>query len=143
MNEVGREEIVLDLSIPLLEQDPSLLKKNRKAMELEPETYIVGLHCNRKLFKGVDFVKNLVIEVLDHGLFCIDAFGKPTFQRVNDIHKVETETLLGYNIMASNVKTVANQRFSVLISKMINDRPDKDKIMNKRVKLESLGYTDI
>nr|GEW18163.1 protein kinase superfamily protein [Tanacetum cinerariifolium] len=102
------EELGLDLSILLPEQDPSLLKKNRKAMELKPETYNAGLHCNRKLPEGVDFVKNLVIEVLDHGLFFIDAFEKPTFQRVNDIHNVETETLLGYNVMASNVKTAVN-----------------------------------
>ncbi|GKC82881.1 hypothetical protein Tco_1138598 [Tanacetum coccineum] len=65
------------------------------------------------------------------------------FQRVNDVHKVETETLLGYKVMASNVKSEPNHRFSMLMSKMINDRPDKDRILSKRVKLENLGYTDV
>ncbi|GJV64883.1 hypothetical protein Tco_1475711 [Tanacetum coccineum] len=83
-----------------------------------------------------------MIEEPEHRLFFIDAFGEPTFQRMNDIHKMEIETLLGYKMMASNVKTAANQVFSVVMSKMIDDRPDKDKIMNMKVKLESLGYTD-
>ncbi|GJR19568.1 hypothetical protein Tco_0968095 [Tanacetum coccineum] len=29
--------------------NPSLPRRKRKAMELEPETYIVGLHCKREL----------------------------------------------------------------------------------------------
>nr|GEV10325.1 ankyrin repeat-containing protein [Tanacetum cinerariifolium] len=33
-------------------------KCKRKAMGLEPETYIAGLHCNRKLPKGAKFVNN-------------------------------------------------------------------------------------
>nr|GEW21138.1 putative reverse transcriptase domain-containing protein [Tanacetum cinerariifolium] len=109
-------ELELNLALPLLEQDPSLPRRKRKAMELEPKTYIVGLHY---------------------------AFGDKPFQRVNDVYKVETETLLGYKVMASNVKTGANQRFSMLMSKMINERPDKEKIMSKRVKLENLGYTNV
>ncbi|GJX94451.1 hypothetical protein Tco_0349037 [Tanacetum coccineum] len=35
------------------------------------------------------------------------------FQRVSDIHKVETETLLGYMVMDGNVRTLINQRFYV------------------------------
>ncbi|GJU31206.1 hypothetical protein Tco_1174795 [Tanacetum coccineum] len=100
----------LDESLPLPEQNLSLPKKKRKAIELEPETYIAGLH---------------------------------SFQRVNDVHNVETGTLLGYKVMVSNVKTNANQRFSMLVSKMINDKPVKERILSKRVKLESLGYTDV
>ncbi|GJX79240.1 hypothetical protein Tco_0327389 [Tanacetum coccineum] len=73
---------------------PSLPRRKSKAIELEPETYIAGVHCNRKLPKGVEFVKNLVIEEPQHGLFFIEAFGEETFQRVSDIHNVETETLL-------------------------------------------------
>ncbi|GJT71527.1 hypothetical protein Tco_1030813 [Tanacetum coccineum] len=61
------------------EQDPSLPKRKRKAIELEPKTYIVGLHYNRLLPKGVEFVKNLVIENLEHGLFFIDSFGEEAF----------------------------------------------------------------
>ncbi|GJU75399.1 retrovirus-related pol polyprotein from transposon TNT 1-94 [Tanacetum coccineum] len=136
-------ELGLNLSLLILEQDPSLPKRKRKAMELEPETYIAILHCRRELPEGVKFVNNLVIEQPKHGPFFIDAFCKEAFQRVNDVHKVETKTLLGYKGMASNVKTDANQRFSMLMSQMINERPNNDKIMSKRVKLESLGYTDV
>nr|GEX44769.1 hypothetical protein [Tanacetum cinerariifolium] len=106
-------ELGLNLALPLPEQDPSLLKHKRKAMKLEPKTYIV------------------------------DAFGEPAFQRVNDIQKMETETLLGNKVIASNVKIDGNQRFSMLMSMMINNCPDKEKIMTKRVKLENLGYTDV
>ncbi|GJY44178.1 hypothetical protein Tco_0432391 [Tanacetum coccineum] len=88
-------ELGLNLVLQLPEQDPSLPRRKRKSIELEPETYIVGLHYYRILHEGVTFVKNLVIEEPDHGLFFIDAFGEPTFQRMDDIHKVETDTLLG------------------------------------------------
>ncbi|GJU09925.1 hypothetical protein Tco_1132321 [Tanacetum coccineum] len=90
--------------------NPSLAKRKRKAIELEPETYIVGLHCNRTLPEGVQFDKNL-----------------------------------GYcsKMMASNVKTAENQRFIMLTNRMINERPDKDKLLTKRVKLENLGYIDV
>nr|GEX25379.1 hypothetical protein [Tanacetum cinerariifolium] len=87
--------------------------------------------------------QNLVIEKPEHGLFFIDAFREPAFQRVNDIEKVETKTLLGYKVMALNVKTPKNQRFMMLMSRMIDEFPDKDNILNKRVKLESMGYTDV
>ncbi|GJS93121.1 hypothetical protein Tco_0800089 [Tanacetum coccineum] len=136
-------ELKLNLALPFLEQDPSLPNHERKTMELEPKTYIVGLHYNRKLPKGIPFVKNLVIEEHEHGHFFIDAFGEPAFQRINDTHKVESETLLGYKVMASNIKTITNQRFNVFMSKMIDERPDKEKIMTKRVNLENLGYTDV
>ncbi|GKA68622.1 hypothetical protein Tco_0768539 [Tanacetum coccineum] len=136
-------ELGLDESLPLFEQDPSLPRRKRKAMKLEPKTYIVGLHCCKELPKGVKFVNNLVIEQPEHRLFFIDAFGEEAFQRVDDVHKVETETLLGYKMMASNVKTDANLRFSMLMSDMIDKRPNKDRILSKRLKLKSLGYTDV
>ncbi|GKE93216.1 hypothetical protein Tco_1574311 [Tanacetum coccineum] len=136
-------EFGLDLSLPLPEQDPPLLNKKRKIIELELKTYIAGLHYNRKLLEGVEFMKNLVIEEPEHRRFFIDAFGEPTFQRMSNIHKVETETLLGYKVMASNVKTTANKRLTVLMRKMMYEGPDKDKILTKRVKLENLGYTDV
>ncbi|GKB99926.1 hypothetical protein Tco_0986063, partial [Tanacetum coccineum] len=101
-------ELGLNLSLLILEQDPSLPKRKRKAMELEPKTYIAILHCRKELPEGVKFVNNLVIEQPKHGPFFIDAFCKEAFQRVNDVHKVETETLLGYKGMASNVKMDAN-----------------------------------
>ncbi|GJU45669.1 hypothetical protein Tco_1202935 [Tanacetum coccineum] len=36
------------------------------------------------------------------------------------IHKVQIESLLGYMVMAGNVKTPENQRFCVLMKKMID-----------------------
>ncbi|GJX30057.1 hypothetical protein Tco_0238136 [Tanacetum coccineum] len=95
----------LDLTLPLPQQDPSLPRRKRKVMELDPETYIVGLHYNRTLPKGVQFVKNLVIEKPEHGLFFIDAFGEEAFQRVHGTD-----------------------------SRMIDEHPDKDKILTKGVK---------
>nr|GEV24082.1 hypothetical protein [Tanacetum cinerariifolium] len=97
-------------------QDSSLPMRKRKATELKHETYIVGLHCRKELPEGV---------------------------KVDDVHKVETETLLGYKAMASNVKTDEKLRFSMLMSEMINKRHDKGRILSKRVKLESLGYTNV
>ncbi|GJV72941.1 hypothetical protein Tco_1492936 [Tanacetum coccineum] len=41
------EYLGLDLTLPLPQQDPSLPRRKRKVMELDPETYIVGLHYNR------------------------------------------------------------------------------------------------
>ncbi|GJX32529.1 ribonuclease H-like domain-containing protein [Tanacetum coccineum] len=131
-------------SLPYHEQDPSLpSKRKRKAMELEPETYIDGLNCNRTLPEGVTFVNNKVTEEPKHGLFFIDVFGDSSFQRVGDIEKVETEILLGYKMMALSVKTPENQRFIVLMNRMIDERPDKNKLTSKKVKLEALGYSDV
>ncbi|GKC71857.1 hypothetical protein Tco_1117740 [Tanacetum coccineum] len=84
-------------SLPLIKQDPSLpLNHKRKAIELEPETYIAGLHYNHTLPKGVEFVNNKVIDKSEHGLFFADVFGNPSFQRVSDIEKSKTEALPGY-----------------------------------------------
>ncbi|GJW35552.1 hypothetical protein Tco_0058472 [Tanacetum coccineum] len=102
------EELGLDESLLLPEQDLSLLRKKRKPIELEPETYIDGIYYNKQLPEGV-----------------------------------EIETLLGYKVMISNVKTDASERFNILMSKMISERPDKENILSKRVKLESLGYTNV
>ncbi|GJY25186.1 hypothetical protein Tco_0399912 [Tanacetum coccineum] len=77
-------------SLPLPEQDPSLpLNRKRKAMDLEHETYIAGLCCNRTLPEGVKFKKNKVIEKPEHGLFFIDVFADPSFQRVSDIERLK------------------------------------------------------
>ncbi|GKB42845.1 hypothetical protein Tco_0887787 [Tanacetum coccineum] len=64
-------------------------------------------------------------------------------KEVSDIGKIETETLLGYKIRALNVKSQENQRFIVMINKMIDERPDKDKLTSKKVKLETLYYFDV
>ncbi|GJY99772.1 hypothetical protein Tco_0517202, partial [Tanacetum coccineum] len=84
-------------------QDPSLLRRKRKAIELEPKTYIADLHYNRTLPERVSFMKNLVIEMHEHQIFFIDAFGEPAFQRMSDTQKVDTKTLFRYKVMASNV----------------------------------------
>nr|GFC22480.1 hypothetical protein [Tanacetum cinerariifolium] len=94
-------ELGLNLSLLLPEQDLPLPRRKRKAIELEPETYIDGLHCNRKLLEGVQFVKNLVIRKREQGQFFIDAFEEQAIQRVSDIQKVETEPLLGYKMIVS------------------------------------------
>nr|GEZ67028.1 protein kinase superfamily protein [Tanacetum cinerariifolium] len=117
----------INRSLPLAEQDPSLpSNEKRKAIELEPETYIAGLHCNRKLPKWFKLENNRVIEETEHGLFFIDVFGDNSFQRVYDIHKVEIETLLGYKMMTLNIKSTENQRFIVPMKKMIDECPDKE-----------------
>ncbi|GJU07303.1 MAK10-like protein [Tanacetum coccineum] len=110
----------IDESLPLPEKNPSLpSNKKRKAIELELETYIAGLECNRKLPKGVNFVLNKVIKEPEYGLFFIDAFGDETFQRVSDVHKVKNETLVGYKLMAFNNKSASNLKFMALVDQMI------------------------
>ncbi|GJT39327.1 hypothetical protein Tco_0939192 [Tanacetum coccineum] len=70
----------INKSLLLPEQDPLLpSNRKRKAMELKPETYIVGLHCNCTLLKGVSFMNNKVTEEPEHGLFFTDVFGDPSF----------------------------------------------------------------
>ncbi|GJS47681.1 hypothetical protein Tco_0597802 [Tanacetum coccineum] len=93
-------------------------------MELEPETYIAGLHYNKVLPEEVKFRENRMIEEPDFGLMFIDEFGDHAFQIV-DIHKVKPTTLFGYKMMALFDKCPANQRFVELINKMIQERPDK------------------
>ncbi|GJX83154.1 hypothetical protein Tco_0332635 [Tanacetum coccineum] len=70
----------INKSLPLPEQDPLLpLNRKRKAMELKPETYIAGLHCNCTLLQGVSFMNNKVTEEPKHGLFFTDVFGDSSF----------------------------------------------------------------
>nr|GEY56769.1 hypothetical protein [Tanacetum cinerariifolium] len=73
-------ELGLDLTLPLPKQDPSLLRRKKKEIKLEPETYIFGLDCKRELPEGVKFVKNLVIENPVHGLFFIAHLGMRIFK---------------------------------------------------------------
>nr|GFA99664.1 protein kinase superfamily protein [Tanacetum cinerariifolium] len=62
----------------------------------------------------------------------IDVFGDEAFQKVYDIHKVETTALLGYKMMAYCDKTPANQKFVTLIDKMISERLDKHTLATKK-----------
>ncbi|GKE13867.1 hypothetical protein Tco_1421444, partial [Tanacetum coccineum] len=111
-----------------------------KHMELEPEVKVLGLECNRSLSEGVSFVKNMVIEEPEYGIFFTDVFGNKAFQRWNDIHIVRVDALVSYLVMASTVKTEENARFSLKLRKLIVDHPDQEKLKSKKVKLEELGY---
>nr|GEX21175.1 protein kinase superfamily protein [Tanacetum cinerariifolium] len=99
---------------------------------------IDGIECNRSLPKGIPFVNNKVIETPKNGIIFTDALDEQAFQRVNDIYKVEVESLLGYLVIARNIKNPKNQRFCVVLRQMINERPDKKKLKSKKVKLEAI-----
>ncbi|GKF57201.1 hypothetical protein Tco_0170738, partial [Tanacetum coccineum] len=116
------------------------LGRKRKIQELEPEIRIPGLECNRSLPEGVPFVNNMVIKEPKYGMFFIDVFGDEAFQIMNDIHKVDIETLLTYLVMASNITTAENTRLCLKLRKMIENHPDQEKLKSKKVKLESVGY---
>ncbi|GKB82076.1 hypothetical protein Tco_0948971 [Tanacetum coccineum] len=58
----------------------------------------------------------------------------------SNIHKVGVDSLVSYLVMASNVKTEENERFSLKLRKLIAEYPDQEKLQSKRVKLEALGY---
>ncbi|GJW35730.1 hypothetical protein Tco_0058650 [Tanacetum coccineum] len=46
------------------------------------------------------------------------------FQRMNDMHKVDIETLLNYLVIASNIATPENTRLCLKLRKMIAEHPD-------------------
>ncbi|GKF87278.1 hypothetical protein Tco_0258155 [Tanacetum coccineum] len=106
------------------EQALSRSSRKRKYMELEPETRIPGLECNRALPENVPFVNNMVIEEPEHGIFFTDEFGDQAYLRRSDIDKVGMDALVSYLVMASNVKTKENARFSLKQRKLITDNPD-------------------
>ncbi|GJW32817.1 hypothetical protein Tco_0052849 [Tanacetum coccineum] len=123
------------------EQAPSkTLGRKRKHMELEPETRILGLECNRALPRNVLFVNNMVIKEPEYGIFFIDKFGDQAFQRWSDIDKVGMEALVSYLVAASMVKSPENARFNMKMRKLITKHPDQEKLKSKKVKLEALGY---
>nr|GEU71160.1 retrovirus-related Pol polyprotein from transposon TNT 1-94 [Tanacetum cinerariifolium]GEU71315.1 retrovirus-related Pol polyprotein from transposon TNT 1-94 [Tanacetum cinerariifolium] len=60
-------------ALPAPEQAPSqTLGRKRKHMELDPETRIPGLECNRTLPENVPFVNNMVIKEPEYGIFFTD-----------------------------------------------------------------------
>ncbi|GJV40133.1 hypothetical protein Tco_1418573 [Tanacetum coccineum] len=83
-------------------------KKNK---ELKPQICIPGLEYDIRLPEGIPFVNNMMIEQSEYGMFFIYVFGDEAFQRIDEIHKVDVETLLTYLVMASNISTPANQKF--------------------------------
>ncbi|GKF50461.1 hypothetical protein Tco_0146928, partial [Tanacetum coccineum] len=82
----------------------------------------------------------MVIEEPEYGMFFIDVFGDEAFQRMEDIHKVDIETLLTYLVMASNITTPENQRLYLKLRKLIESHPDQNKLKSKKARLESIGY---
>ncbi|GKB03667.1 hypothetical protein Tco_0831810 [Tanacetum coccineum] len=99
-----------------------------------------GLECNRSLLENVPFVNNKVIEELEYGMFFIDVFDDEAFKIMNDMHKVDIDSLLSYLLMASNITTPENTRFCMKLREMIANHLDKKKLEFKRVKLEAVGY---
>nr|GFB51925.1 hypothetical protein [Tanacetum cinerariifolium] len=87
-------------------------RRKRKHMELEREIKVPGLDYDRSLPEA--------------------------FQRWNDIHKVEVDSLVSYLVMASMIKTLENGRFYLKLKKLIAEHPDQEKLKSKRVKLEAL-----
>ncbi|GJW27588.1 RNA-directed DNA polymerase, eukaryota, reverse transcriptase zinc-binding domain protein [Tanacetum coccineum] len=135
------DELGIRSNLPAPTQILSItLRRKRKHQELNPETHIRGLECNRSLPKGIPFVNNMVIEQPEHVMFFIDVFCDEAFQRMSDIHKVDVENLLTYLVMASNISIPENQKFYLALRKLIGSHPDQEKLKSKKVKLESVGY---
>nr|GEU75759.1 hypothetical protein [Tanacetum cinerariifolium] len=75
-------ELRIQYALPAPEQAPSQTsERKQKNMELEPETRIPGLECNRTLPENVPFVNNMVIEEPEYGIFFTDEFGDQAFQK--------------------------------------------------------------
>nr|GEW62860.1 hypothetical protein [Tanacetum cinerariifolium] len=106
----------------------SLSQRKWKHMELEPETRIPGLECNRALLKNVTFKNNLVNEEPKYQIFFTDEFGDQAFQRWSDIDKVGMEALVSYLVAASMVISPENERFSMKLRKLIAEHPDQEKL---------------
>ncbi|GJV30690.1 hypothetical protein Tco_1387138 [Tanacetum coccineum] len=109
------------------------LRATPDELGIKPTLFVPG--------QGVRFINNLVIENLENEIFFIDVFGDEAFQRMSDIHKVDVKTLLTYLVMASNISTLANQRFCAALRSLIDSHPDKEKLKSKKVKLEAIGYS--
>ncbi|GJV56830.1 hypothetical protein Tco_1457835 [Tanacetum coccineum] len=117
-------ELGIHFALPAPEQVSSRSSgKKQKHMELEPETRIPGLECNRALPENVPFVNNMVIEEPEYGIFSTDEFGDQAFQRWSDIDKVGMEALVSYLVAASMVKSPKNTRFSMKLRKLIAEHP--------------------
>ncbi|GJW80637.1 putative reverse transcriptase domain-containing protein [Tanacetum coccineum] len=73
-------ELGIQSALPTPKQTPSQVSRRKcKHMELEPETRIPRLECNRALPKNVLFVNNMVIEEPEYGIFFTDEFGDQAF----------------------------------------------------------------
>nr|GFC96856.1 hypothetical protein [Tanacetum cinerariifolium] len=84
--------------------------------------------------EGIPFVKNMVIEEPEYGMFFIYVFGDEAFQRMNEILTVDIETLLTDLVMASDIITLENQRFCLKLRKLIGSHLNQDKLNSKKTK---------
>ncbi|GJS07350.1 hypothetical protein Tco_0364146 [Tanacetum coccineum] len=135
------KELRIHFALPTPEQTPLQVSGRKwKHMELEPETRIPGLECNRARLENVPFVNNMVIEEPEYGILFTDEFCDQTFQRRSDIDKVGMEALVSYLVAASMVKSPENARFGMKLRKLIAEYTDQEKLKSKKVKLEALGY---
>ncbi|PWA76326.1 hypothetical protein CTI12_AA235590 [Artemisia annua] len=139
---LSRQEALESQGLAIPKQTTTIGKK-RKAIAQEPEDYIAALHCNRAPPTGVKFVPNKVIKVPEYGIFFVDELNEKAFQRISDIHLVETTTLLAYKLMARNYKSPENEEFMLLMDKMMNERPDKHILLTKKAKLELMGIKEV
>ena len=112
-------------------------------MRQESKQYLYVLHCNKDPPAGVKFATNKMIKDPEYGLFFIDEYGSPAFQRVSDIHKVETPTLLAYKMMDRHYKSPKNEEFMILMDKMMSEHPDKHVLLSKKTKLEIMGNKEV
>nr|GEV68355.1 hypothetical protein [Tanacetum cinerariifolium] len=135
------KELRIQSALPAPKQPPSQTSgRKQKHIELEPETRIPGLECNRTLPENVPFVNNMVIEEPEYEIFFTDEFGDQAFQRLSDIDKVGMEALVSYLLAGSMVKSPENARFNMKLRKLIAEHPDQEKLKSKKLKLEALGY---
>ncbi|GKE19308.1 hypothetical protein Tco_1426885 [Tanacetum coccineum] len=137
------EELDIQSALPAPKQASSQTsRRKRKHMELEPETRIPGLECNRALPKNVPFVNNMVIEEPKYGISFTDEFGDQAFQRWSDIDRVGMEALVSYLVAASMVKSPENARFSLKLRKHIAEHHDQEKLRSKRSQARSTWIQD-
>ena len=139
---IDHQQALASQGLTIPEHTQSTIKK-RKAVELEPKKFIAAFHCQRGLPEGVKFVHNKVIKHPEFRIFFIDEFGQKAFQRVSDIHLVETTTLLPYKLVALHYKSLENVEFTALMDKMMNERPDKVVLSTKKYKLELMGIKEV
>ena len=100
---------------------------------------MAGPECNRELPEGVNFVNCLVIEEPERGLFHIDVYGNPAFQRWSDIDQAGVAAMISYIPVASQIQSPANVRFCQDLNAKIRDHPNRETLITKKVKLEALG----
>ena len=137
-NELKIQSILPAPATQQCQAQPSSIK--RKHIEAEPEIKVLGLECNRSLPDGISFVNYTVIKEPEYGIFFIGEFGNEAFQRWSDIELAGIDAMVGYLVMAANIKTIENAKFSLGLRKKIAEHLDQEKLKSKKMKLEKLRY---